>query len=123
MGMFLMIMQLIGGLMPVIQSGILAVEQPGVSGADKAKAVTDLALGTLDAVAPGTVAAVGHNSIFAGIQSVIGSLVGHFNHTGVLPKKGVKPAAIAPVAAAASSPAPAPGGSVAGSAPGTHPAP
>lgn len=82
----LTILQLIGGLLPVISQGILTVEQPGVPGAQKAAAVTDLALSTLEAVSPGTVAKVGHNNIFGGIQAAISSLVGHFNKTGALPK-------------------------------------
>lgn len=113
---FLTILQLIGGLLPVISQGILTVEQPGVPGAQKAAAVTSLALDTLEAVSPGTVQKVGHNGIFGGIQAAISALVSHFNKTGQLPKPAAKPTENA---TAQGGPAPTAKPSVAGSAPGT----
>lgn len=114
MGTAFLILQLIGGLMPIISQGILTVEQPGVPGAQKAAAVTDLALGTLDAVAPGISGKVGKNHILAGISAAITHLVAHFNATGQLPKTSPAPgAALGGVAAS-----PAAGTALAGSAPG-----
>jgi len=111
MGIALLVLQLVGGLLPVISQGILTVEQPGVPGAQKAAAVTDLALNTLQAVSPNLLQKAGHNNIFAGIQAAITSLVTHFNKTGLLPAK--------PTENATAQGGPAPKPSIVGQAPGT----
>jgi len=83
---------LAAGLLPVVSNAVQVVEQPGLSGSQKAQAVTQIALGTLNTVSPGL--QVHGLDINALIQGIIASVVQGFNLVGLFKHSTPTPAPV-----------------------------